>query len=237
MYTKVFPCLNLHRDRALARTMWTSLSKFPERIFPSCHELSFRYSMNCLNWSFSRFNRESIVYFSNYRRFFPGLHVLPIKTIVTTISLDILFFFLCFSLRFPINRYKFLSVFYISHRWFPNHHENMFKGLNFCTRDREKERERECAMKLHRIWVTLYIWSFKNERGRGRYGTLGCPRKLTSIPNERACKVGGNFIKYLRQPLLTCESCLTNRPWRDEFWRVVYVNQNENTIINEQTRT
>lgn len=92
MYTKVFPCLNLHRDRALARTMWTSLSKFPERIFPSCHELSFRYSMNCLNWSFSRFNRESIVYFSNYRRFFPGLHVLPIKTIVTTISLDILFF-------------------------------------------------------------------------------------------------------------------------------------------------
>lgn len=92
MYTKVFPCLNLHRDRALARTMWTSLSKFLERIFPSCHELSFRYSMNCLNWSFSRFNRESIVYFSNYRRFFPGLHVLPIKTIVTTISLDILFF-------------------------------------------------------------------------------------------------------------------------------------------------
>lgn len=92
MYTKVFPCLNLHRDRALARTMWTSLSKFPERIFPSCHELSFRYSMNCLNWSFSRFNRKSIVYFSNYRRFFPGLHVLPIKTIVTTISLDILFF-------------------------------------------------------------------------------------------------------------------------------------------------
>ena len=142
MYTKVFPCLNLHRDRALARTMWTSLSKFPERIFPSCHELSFRYSMNCLNWSFSRFNRESIVYFSNYRRFFPGLHVLPIKTIVTTISLDILFFS---SLRFPINRYKFLSVFYISHRWFPNHITKICSKDWIFVLETERKKEKENA--------------------------------------------------------------------------------------------
>lgn len=218
--------MNLHRDRALARTMWTSLSKFPERIFPTCHELSFRYSMNCLNWSFSRINRASFIFPTTED--FSRLARVSINYCNNDIARYPFFFFFSFSLRFSINRYKFLSALYISHRWFPSLESRMCsKGcwVFVLETDREREREKECAMKLHRIWVTLYIWSFKNERGRGRYGTLGCPRKLTSIPNERACKVGGNFIKYLRQPLLTCESCLTNRPSRDEFWRVVYVNQ------------
>lgn len=146
MYTKVFPCLNLHRDRALARTMWTSLSKFPERIFPSCHELSFRYSMNCLNWSFSRFNRESIVYFSNYRRFFPGLHVLPIKTIVTTISLDILFF--SFVSRFvsqliDTNFYPYSIFRTVDFRIISRKYVQRIEFLYSRQRKRERERMRD----------------------------------------------------------------------------------------------
>lgn len=115
---------------------------------------------------------------------------------------------------------------------------------DFCLKNLERlkrvefryEIEKSYKRKLYRARVAFDAWSFKNERGRGRYIALGYPRKLTSLPNERTCKVVSNFIKYLREPLLAVESCLTNRP----SWRVLtscVCKSNGNTIINEQTRT
>lgn len=130
-----------------------------------------------------------------------------------------------------------LSLFRINYlfvRWYSD----------FCLKNFERlkrvefryEIEKRYKRKLYRARVAFDAWSFKNERGRGRYTALGYPRKLTSLPNERTCKVVGNFIKYLREPLLAVESCLTNRP----SWRVLtscVCKSNGNTIINEQTRT
>lgn len=65
MCTKVCARLHLHRVWALPATMPSCLSKFPGRIFPPCHELSFRSAISILEIAISP---ESIAY---RRVFFP----------------------------------------------------------------------------------------------------------------------------------------------------------------------
>lgn len=181
--------------------------------------------MNPVNRPFPGFNGVSSYIFSRSCHWVSKIH--RQLTFVITKPFDTWDVLLSHSLSlFRIN--------YLFVRWYSD----------FCLKNFERlkrvefryEIEKRYKRKLYRARVAFDAWSFKNERGRGRYTALGYPRKLTSLPNERTCKVVGNFIKYLREPLLAVESCLTNRP----SWRVLtscVCKSNGNTIINEQTRT